>query len=84
MSNDIISQGVYTPVKLAGCGVNMDISLKDEILKLKKERNAVILAHYYQPGEIQELADYVGDSYYLSEKAKDCSEKVTKNNKKYT
>lgn len=54
----------------------MNISLKDEILKLKKERNAVILAHYYQPGEIQELADYVGDSYYLSEKAKDCSERV--------
>lgn len=52
------------------------LNLKEEILKLKKERNAVILAHYYQPGEIQELADYVGDSYYLSEKARDCNEKV--------
>ena len=53
-----------------------DSKLIKEILKLKKERNAVILAHYYQPGVIQELADYVGDSYYLSEKARDCSESV--------
>jgi len=36
----------------------------------------VILAHYYQPGQIQELADYVGDSYYLSEKARECNEQV--------
>lgn len=54
----------------------MNINYKDEILRLKRERNAVILAHYYQPGQIQELADYVGDSYYLSEKARDCREKV--------
>lgn len=54
----------------------MNINYKDEILRLKREKNAVILAHYYQPGQIQELADYVGDSYYLSEKARDCSEKV--------
>ena len=52
------------------------MNLKDEILKLKKEKDAVILAHYYQPAFVQELADYVGDSYYLSEKARDCSEKV--------
>ena len=50
--------------------------LIDEILKLKKEKNAIILAHFYQPGEIQELADYVGDSYYLSEIARYCKEKV--------
>jgi quinolinate synthase len=37
-----------------------------EIEKLKKEKNAIILAHYYQPRKIQEIADYVGDSYYLS------------------
>ncbi|MDO5516395.1 MAG: quinolinate synthase NadA [Clostridium sp.] len=54
----------------------MNINLKDEILRLKREKKAVILAHYYETGDIQELADYVGDSYYLSEKARDCSEKV--------
>ena len=42
------------------------MSMIKEIEKLKKERNAIILAHYYQPGEIQGIADYVGDSYYLS------------------
>ena len=40
-----------------------------EIEKLKKERNAIILAHYYQPKEIQEIADHVGDSFYLSKVA---------------
>ena len=44
--------------------------LIEEINKLKKEKNAVILAHYYVPFEVQAVADYVGDSYYLSKKVK--------------
>ncbi len=42
---------------------------KERIEALKKSRNAVILAHYYVPDEVQELADYVGDSFYLAKVA---------------
>lgn len=41
-----------------------------QIDELKKEKNAVILAHYYCPGDVQALADYVGDSFYLAKVAK--------------
>ncbi|WP_034438148.1 quinolinate synthase NadA [Clostridium ihumii] len=45
----------------------MCLNLENEIVKLKKDKDALILAHLYQPKEIQQIADYVGDSYYLSE-----------------
>lgn len=54
----------------------MDIDLVKSIKELKEKRNAIILAHYYQRPEIQEIADYVGDSYYLSKIAKDSKENV--------
>jgi quinolinate synthase len=44
-------------------------SLKERILELKKEKNVVILAHYYQENDIQDIADYVGDSLGLSQEA---------------
>lgn len=46
-----------------------DAQLKERLLELKKERNAIILAHYYQRDEIQEVADFRGDSFLLAQKA---------------
>jgi quinolinate synthase len=46
------------------------LDLHDEIVRLKRERNAVLLAHYYQESDIQDLADFLGDSLQLAQAAK--------------
>jgi quinolinate synthase len=51
----------------------MENDLQRKIVRLKKDKNAIILAHYYQDSEIQDLADYVGDSLGLSQKAAETS-----------
>jgi quinolinate synthase len=60
-----MAEAVLTP--------NREMVLEDQerVKKLKKERNAIILAHYYMRHEVQEVADYIGDSFGLAQKAKE-------------
>ncbi len=54
----------------------MEKNIKDKILKLKREKNAYIVAHYYQPLEIQLIADDVGDSFELAKKCVKTDSKI--------
>ena len=53
----------------------------EKIKKLKEEKNAIILAHYYVDEEVQKIADYIGDSFYLAKVAcirmRNCCKKHT-------
>ncbi|MCE5328820.1 quinolinate synthase NadA [bacterium] len=56
--------------------MNINLKIIDSIARLKKEKDAIILAHNYQIGEVQDIADYVGDSLGLSIKASEVQNKV--------
>jgi quinolinate synthase len=50
--------------------IDPSLDLEQEIIRLKRERNAILLAHYYQDSEVQDLADVIGDSLQLAQAAK--------------
>ena len=56
--------------------VPTNIDIKEEIIRLKEEKDAIIMAHYYQTGDIQDIADFVGDSLALAQEAAKTDAKI--------
>src|SRR4051812_37985117 len=50
--------------------IDPSLDLEQEIVRLKRERNAIVLAHYYQDSDVQDMADVIGDSLQLAQAAK--------------
>ena len=68
MSPDLTIVGNSSSPEQVPPGPRAPEQLREEISRLKKEKNAVVLAHYYQTGDIQDIADYVGDSLGLAQR----------------
>ena len=62
---------VVKPSESAVCANHLDpfVDIEEQIQRLRREKNAIVLAHYYQNSEIQDIADFVGDSLDLSRTA---------------
>jgi quinolinate synthase len=73
---DINQKAITVEEKMSGDLSEVEINLKEEIKRLKDSRKAVILVHNYQSAEIQEIADYLGDSLDLSRRASKLPHKV--------
>jgi len=65
----IVNKSEMEDLGFINLDVDKSINIVDEIKRMRKEKNAVILAHFYQEGDIQDIADFVGDSLGLSQQA---------------